>query len=342
MEDGYRLLYFYRGRDADYPHPFASLLESRGWKIDPVAVGEDAPAYGLSDVFRFSRDFSSYDVVAANEYYLTWAICLRLIGTRRKPMVAAISFNQSRKLLLTGLKAFDRLLNRIWRPVTMYLVHSKAEARLFGKLHDIPAEKFTFSHWGYDLPARQTHEVSIPPTPYVSMIGRNNRDIATFCAAVDRADIHGVIVTARYMIDRHLGTIPVNVRILADRPMEECLTYIEHSLAHLVLVADGQRGAGHISAVIGMLLSKPQIFSDVGPLKDYLEHGVNGIAVGVGDVEGVADAIRTLRDDPGLATRLGSKGRDFASRSLSLGDASARAADAFSALVGQPTVKSTE
>lgn len=336
MESGTKLLYFYRGSDRDYPPPFVLLLEARGWKIDPVAVGEDAPAYGILDILRCRRNFSDYDVVSGNEYFLTWAICLRLIGTRRKPKVAALSFNQSRRLLLTGFKPVDRLLNRIWRPVSMYLVHSKAEAQLFQRLHDMPPERFVFSHWGYDLPSRQAHDVTLPPSPYVSMIGRNNRDIATFCAAVDRANVGGVIITANYMRDRYPGKIPPNVRLLTDRSGEECLAYIEGSFAHLVLVVDGQRGAGHISAVIAMLLGKPQIFSDVGPLEDYLEDQVNGIAVHLEDVEGVSNAIQTLRNNPGLATKLGSSGRAFALRFLTLGDASERAADAFSALVCRP------
>lgn len=334
-QGAYKMLYFYRGSAADYPHPFASLLEAGGWTIDPVPVSEDAAAYGILDVLGCPCRFSSYDVIAANEYYLTWAICLRLTGTVRKPRVAASSFNQSRRLLLTGVNWVDRFLNRIWRSVSMLVVHSRAEAELFEKLHDIPAHRFQFSHWGCDLPPRRTPEFRLPPAPYVSMIGRNNRDIATFCAAAERANVGGVIITARYMLDRYPGKIPANVRILTDRPLEECLAYIEGSVAHLLLVCDGQRGAGHISAVIAMLLGKPQIFSDVGPLKDYLQDQGNGIAVGIGDAEGVAKAIETVRANPEIAAEFGSNGQAFARQALSLAAASQRVADAFFALVSR-------
>ena len=332
MADAPKLLYFYRGSEAEFPPPFIKLLQEKGWAIDPVGVPGDASAYGIFHVLRRGRSLSSYDIIAANEYFLTWAVCLRLLGMSRKPKVAAISFNQSRKLLLTGFKPLDRILNRIWRSVSMFLVHSRAEARLFAELHDIPAEKFVFSHWGYDLPPREAHDVTIPAVPFVSMIGRNNRDIATFCAAVEQTGVEGVIVTAQYMLDRYTGDIPASVRILVDRPMEECMAYIEASFAHLVLVLDGERGAGHISAVVAMLLGKPQIFSDVGPLEDYLEDGLNGIPVSIGDVEGVAKSIDALRVNPALADALGAKGRTFAVQKLSLGAASVRAADAFSIL----------
>lgn len=335
MDDGIRLLYFYRGRKEDYPPPFVLLLEARGWKIDPVAVSDDAAAFGILKVWRWGRKFSSYDVIAANEYFLTWAVCVRLINVRRKPKVAAMSFNQSRRLLLTGVTAIDRILNRIWRPVSMYLVHSKAEARLFGEIHDIAADKFIFSHWGHDLPQLQPEEIGPPRTPYVSMIGRNNRDLATFCAAVENTGITGVIITARYIVDRYLGEIPESVLVLTDRALEECIVYMQGSFAHLVLVMDGERGAGHITAVIAMLLGKPQIFSDVRPLEDYLIDQVNGIAVRIGDVEGVSNAIQALFNDSDLAAKLGANGQSFARRELSLGAASARAADALCALAKQ-------
>ncbi len=82
-----------------------------------------------------------------------------------------------------------------------------------------------------------------------------------------------MLITAGYMLDRHPIQNWPNVLVLKDRPMEECLNYIAGSFAHLVLVIDESRGAGHISAVSAMLLSKPQIFSDVAPLSDYLLDG---------------------------------------------------------------------
>ena len=76
-----------------------------------------------------------------------------------------------------------------------------------------------------------------------------------------------MLITAGYMLSQQSAEISGDVLLLADRPMEECLNYVAGSFAHLVLVADANRGAGHISAVSAMLLGKPQIFSDVAPLK---------------------------------------------------------------------------
>lgn len=328
-ESSKRLLLFYRGNEKE-GDGFKAVLEDRGWQVTTAPVSYSAPLLGFLDVFRL-RDLADYDVVAAVEYYLIWALCLRLMLTKR-PKVAALTFNQSRRLLLTGFRPLDWLLNRIWRRSSLFLVHSQDEAALFARVHDIPAERFVFSHWGYDLPAHDLKKTKLPAEPYVAMIGRNNRDLATFCSAVERAGVKGVLVTGGYVLDRQPIESP-DVLILTDRPMEECLNYVAGSFAHLVLVVDAARGAGHISAVSAMLLGKPQIFSDVAPISDYLKDGFNGIAVPVGDVDAVANAIRKLRDDPDLAKRLGSAGRSFALEELSYKASAGRSADALERLV---------
>ena len=250
-----KLLFVFRG-EKDAIDGFAASLPARGWEVQQVPVSDFAPMRGVWQVFR-RRDLSNYDVVATTEYYLTWAICLRLLLMPGRPKVVALGFTQSRRLLLTGIGPVDRLLNKIWRRASMFLVHSKAEATLFARIHDIPAERFVFSHWGYDLPVHDVAKTELPAGPYVTMVGRNNRDIATFCSAVERAGIKGVLITASYMLERCPAERPENVLILADRTTEECLNYISGSVAHLVLVLDGDRGAGHISAVSAMLLGKP-------------------------------------------------------------------------------------
>jgi glycosyltransferase involved in cell wall biosynthesis len=102
----------------------------------------------------------------------------------------------------------------------------------------------------------------------------------------------------------------------------------------LVLVTDADRGAGHISAVTAMLLGKPQIFSDVEPLADYLIDDFNGIAVPIGDVGAVAKAIEKLRTNRDLADRLGAEGRSLALQTMSDASSAAGVADAVIQALG--------
>ena len=318
MQSGPKLLYFFRGEDPSSRPGFGAKLEARGWQVDCVAVSDAAPGRGITKVIFTRNRFASYDVVAASEYFLTWAVCLRSLFDRPRRTIVALTFNQSsRHLIRTGLGAVDWFLNRLWRRVSVFLVHSQAEARMFAEVHDIPPERFVFSHWGYDLPDFSESRIEVPGEPYVTMVGRNNRDLATFYAATEQAGVKGVLITAAYMIDQYQNPPPENVTVLVDRPMDECLKYVEGSFCHLVLVTDAKRGAGHISAVSAMLLAKPQIFSDVAPLADYLIDGFNGISVPIGDAEAVTSAITRLRSDPGLAKRLGSTGKTFALETMS-------------------------
>jgi hypothetical protein len=318
VTSGPKLLYFFRGEDPASRPGFEAGLEARGWQVDSIAVSDAAPARGITKILFSPHRFGSYDVVSASEYFLTWAVCLRSLFDRPKQSVVALTFNQSsRRLIRTGVRPLDWLLNRLWRRVSVFMVHSQAEARMFAGVHDIPSERFVFSHWGYDLPDFSNFKVEIPNEPYVTMVGRNNRDLPTFYAATKRAGVKGVLITAAYMVDQSQPPPPENITLLVDRPMGECLKYVAGSFCHLVLVTDEKRGAGHISAVSAMLLAKPQIFSDVAPLADYLIDDFNGISVPVGDAEAVARAIDRLRSDPELAKRLGSSGKTFALETMS-------------------------
>lgn len=311
-----RLLYVYRGEGTPTRPSFADAMEAAGWSVDPLMISHHARRRGIPDILFSSRSFGSYDLIVAGEYNLAWALCLRALFARRPPLVA-LGFNQSARLILTKIAPVDRLLNLVWRRISAFLVHSRDEARLFARVHDIPRDRFVFSHWGYDLPAHDPAATPLPPAPFVSMIGRNNRDIATFARACELAGIGGVAVTSADLAGKLEAPVPGNVTILADRSMEDCLNYVAGSLAHLILVSDGERGAGHISAVSAMLLGKPQIFSRVATIEDYLTDDVNGIAVPLADAEAIAAAIRRLSEDPALCKRLGDAGQMLASERMS-------------------------
>src|SRR5690348_6365165 len=102
---GRRLLYLYRG-DEQGGDGFKAMLEERGWEVTKGPVSYSAPLLGVMDVFR-RTDLGEHDVVAAAEYYLTWAVCLRLLFRRKRPKIAALGFNQSKRLVLTGIRLVD-------------------------------------------------------------------------------------------------------------------------------------------------------------------------------------------------------------------------------------------
>lgn len=79
-----------------------------------------------------------------------------------------------------------------------------------------------------------------------------------------------------------------------------------------------------LSVVEAMLAGLPVVATPVGAVAEAVTHGSTGLLVPPCDVEALADALRTLRDDPALRQRMGQAGRDRAGRDLT-SEAMARA-----------------
>ena len=181
-----------------------------------------------------------------------------------------------------------------------------AEMMLYRLLTRLDRAKFKFVPWGFDLPAVNPKSRPNIDTsgPLFCMIGRNNRDFKTFADAISRTEARGVIITGGR---NDIGTVEETgkLHILRDVAMDECIGWMTASTANVILVNDENRGAGHITAVLGMLLEKPHIFSRVSTLSDYLDDGAHGIAVPVGDAGAVAGACHALLKDGALARKMG-------------------------------------
>jgi glycosyltransferase involved in cell wall biosynthesis len=62
-------------------------------------------------------------------------------------------------------------------------------------------------------------------------------------------------------------------------------------------------------AIEAMLVGRPVVASDVGGLRDVVEHDATGLMVPPGDPGALAAALDTLLDDPAARRRMGEKGR---------------------------------
>jgi glycosyltransferase involved in cell wall biosynthesis len=289
-------------------------LESNGYAYEVHALGTEGTLAILAKSFLMPKRLSNYDFVVTSEYFASFGVNLRLLLTRARTKHVTIGLNQSRSLLKTGIGWIDGLLNAVFRRTDLIVVHSRREAELFAGIHRIPSDKFLFSLWGFDLPEIEESQFSQWPKPYVCLVGRNNRDIATFIAAMTGMDIDGVIVTSRPSMPS--GKLPANIHVFCDLPVGETLDCIRNAAANAILLKDNERGAGHITAVAAMLSGVPQIVSDVEVIRDYLVDGVSAIAVPLGDADAVRSAIGRLIADPAHAAKLSGNARAYARRWL--------------------------
>src|SRR6202012_2698357 len=115
--------------------------------------------------------------------------------------LAAIGFNVSRRYLITRSGLVNRFINRAFSRLSIVVVHSRAESRLFCQIHDLDPNRIALALWGYDLPkkfrkgpANSTHRRD---RRYICMVGRNNRDFAALTEAIRGTSIPAVFVASK-------------------------------------------------------------------------------------------------------------------------------------------------
>lgn len=229
------------------------------------------------------------NLIISNEYRRSFLINLVLCLFLLRPLHIVIGMNLSSRPIKTSSNFLNRIINAIFRRSSKIIVHSTYEAHLFGILHDLPDKLFAFSHWGYDLPSIKSSRFSNVPKPFACMIGRNNRDLHTFAAALKLAGIRGIAIIPSY-IDFEPGH-DVELDVYRDLSMDDCIDCIRNAAVNLTLLRDDQRGAGHITIVTALHLGVPQIHSDAQVLKEYVPMAHLSRPVPIGDVDAVASAI---------------------------------------------------
>lgn len=78
-----------------------------------------------------------------------------------------------------------------------------------------------------------------------------------------------------------------------------------------------QEGFG-LSAVEALLMEKPVVAFDTGPMNEVIDQGLTGLLVTPGDIPELGEALRRLLQDPGLGQHLGQAGRQVALQKFSL------------------------
>lgn len=79
------------------------------------------------------------------------------------------------------------------------------------------------------------------------------------------------------------------------------------------VVAMPSRSEGFPLAMVeAMLAARPVIATRVGSMPEAIINGKTGILIEKNDIQGLAQALKTLRDDPALRTQLGNQAREMA------------------------------
>jgi hypothetical protein len=293
--------------------PYAGSLEREGFTVHQRLIGEADSVRQLVSTLQIGSAIRNYDLVVANEYSTALGLGLLALLFRAKARMVVVGLNLSRRPFKFAFRPLQKVVDGAFGRYDAIVVHSSPEVDSFVDLHKLERSRFTVIPWGFDLPVHDGPPLPGLPARYVSVIGRNNRDFATVAEGLAGTGVGGVFVGA----DKSLESADPPIHCFESLPFEECLRIIEGSLATVILVNDAGRGAGHITAVSGMLLGKPHVFSNVATLSEYLRDGHDGIAVPLGDSAAFHQAVAHLASDPALAARMGHEGRDHALREMS-------------------------
>lgn len=307
------VLYLYIGDvGAEEPAFFDQEARQSGINITAHAISNHGGKRAvLLSALTAPLQQNKYDVIVTTEYFIAFAVNLRLYLLGKKVKHIVYGLNQSSRLLKFNSSLINRFVNNVFNKTDLVVTHSRAEIDLFHQAHDIDINKFVFSHWGFDLPDAKEDMFANHKKDYLSFVGRNNRDLKAFCDAIKDINIHGIIITSADNAPNF--PLPDNVEMHYDLNMDACLSCIRHSKINVVLVNDNERGAGHITIVASMLMKKPQIISDVSVVKEYFVDGVHGVSVPVGDSGRVKSAIIQLLDND-LTNIYGEQAFQYASK----------------------------
>lgn len=288
------------------------FVEAEGGEVRAIKLVWESPYKRALKIVRLLPEIWGSRLVVTDEYFNA-AIVSALLWISRSPArhaVLGLNVSSNRTLRFSS-PWMNALVTLIFRRIDLAVVASQPEAEIFARMHDIPRDRFAFVHWAYDLPAEEGR-FERPNRPYFCLIGRNNRDHETFCAAIATQEAEGVIIS------QNLPTLalPANVRAYSELSLPDCIDCIRGAVANVILVNDADRGAGHITIVTAMHCARPQIISHVPTALDYFIPGQHALTVPLHDVAAARAAMAVLLADPGRADRMGAQAALHAKRWL--------------------------
>ncbi len=299
---------------------YVQMLRDDGHYVEVRQVLEGSTFPQICRAFLATSGIGKFDLVIAQEYMCAFGLCLRGALSWKRPMMAAVGFNVSRRYLSTSSSFINKFINSFFRCLSLAVVHSHAERNIFIQKHDLRPDQLAVALFGFDIapvPRAKIFEQGKPfdGAPYICMVGRNNRDFATLQRAIRGTGIPAIFVASK---TNYPGLVESDkIKLMFDLAFDECLEIIQNARLAVLLLKNDHRGAGHMTAVSGMMLAKPHVFSDAEVLKGYLTSGQHGISVPLGAWEETRDAIVQLYNNIGLAEEQGSAAREYARAHLS-------------------------
>ncbi len=209
-----------------------------------------------------------------------------------------------------------RFMATAFARVERFIVYSSMEKEVYTNYFGIDPQRVDVVLWGVGHPQVEPLDASLETGDYICALGGNARDYRTLFAAMARWPEIPLVAVLRPENIAGL-TVPANVRLHFNIPSARANNILAHSRFMVLPLSAQDVPCGHVTLVAAMHLRKAMIISRSTGVSDYVQDGVNGLCVPVGDADALAQRIGELWSNRRLACELADAGHAFALRNCS-------------------------
>ncbi|MEO5881407.1 MAG: glycosyltransferase family 4 protein [Caldimonas sp.] len=205
-----------------------------------------------------------------------------------------------------------RVMGAAFASVDRFVCFSQMERKLYARHFDLDPRRIDMIHWAARPPRLDPATPALVSGEYACALGSQGRDYATLVVAMRSLPSIRLVIVANAASLAGIE-IPANVEVRVDIPLGQAMNVLQHARFSIVPLRGAEVPCGHVTLVSAMHCARPTIVSASSGVTDYVEDGVTGVTVPVGDAPAMAAAIERLWQDPAAAQTLGDAAKAFAS-----------------------------
>ncbi|EAZ94198.1 hypothetical protein CY0110_09997 [Crocosphaera chwakensis CCY0110] len=229
--------------------------------------------------------------------------------SRKNVPVIAWCFNIGK--LYSGIK--QSLASAGLREIDQFVVHSKKECETVSSWLKLPESRFKFIPLQRaPIPIVTSEEMD---NPFVVAMGSANRDYQTLFNAVKKLGVRTIVVAAQHSIQGL--AIPSNVEVRSGLTPQQCHVLAQKARVNIIPLIEHTTGAGQVTIVEAMRMSRPVIATRCVGSEDYIDHGRTGLFVKPYSIDDLSSAIAQLWSDEKLRSSMAKEAGNYAEMNFS-------------------------
>jgi len=268
-------------------------------KLLPIKAGKTVQPF--LELVKLLKYRNRYDVVINGGIRRSgqlFALFRRILHIKTpKQIMLEVMLDEEKRTIFWKLK---KIIQRIiFLSVDIIFVSSTNEVESYSARFGVSKEKFRFLPFHTNIAEPRLVN---GPGNYILSAGKAGRDYATLAGAIRELN-RKIIVVSDKESTKDVG-FPDGVAVLYDIPYRSYLSLLYDCCFVVVPLKKFVKSTGQVVILEAMALGKPVIATETTGTIDYIQSGVNGILVPVGDSEALKNAIKRVVNDNNLYKEL--------------------------------------